>query len=380
MIDYTDPFAAQQAQAQASLQAAQQAKQYRAPQAQGMVGRVYVGTHPFQHIAELLRTRQAANQEEEATKQLQGIGEQRQQMRNQAMADFLRTSQGTPEFQAAGPAPQGAPQEGGYTVPAQKGDLMGAYGNLMNSGDQQLAQMGMHGIQQIPAMQQQAELKREALAQQAQENALNRQSREDMMRMQLEGQRQLRELTAGQRQAQIIDTDQGKMRVMPNGQLAPLMDMQGNAISGPKGPQGTAARAMEANQALQAIDQAEKVLPKATSSGIGNMLDQAAGFVGYSTPGAQNAAKLKAIEGELVSKMPKMSGPQSDKDVALYKQMAGVVGDANVPLKTRQEALQTVKEIQQRYAGAPMRLGNTGNPNSVMNQPAGGVVDFGSLK
>jgi len=153
--------------------------------------------------------------------------------------------------------------------------------------------------------------------------------------------------------------------MLPNGTLAPSMLVQGNVISGPKGPQGDAARAREANQALQAIQQAEKVLPKATSSGIGNMLDQAAGFVGYSTPGAQNAAKLKALEGELVSKMPKMSGPQSDKDVALYKQMAGVVGDANVPIKTRQEALNTVKEIQQRYAGAPMRLGN--QPNTSMN-------------
>lgn len=347
-------------QAYENQQQAQQPSQGR------MAGQVYLSGNP---IAQALRGYQANKDIEGASQQLQGLGEQRQQMRNQAMADFLRQSQGSPEFQAAGPAPQGAPQEGGYTVPAQKPNLMGAYSGLAQSGDPMLAQMGMQGIQQIPAMQQQAELKRETLAHQAEQKALDRQAREDQIRLQLQGQQQMRELMAGQKQAQIIDTDQGKMRVMPNGTLAPLMDVQGNAISGPKGPQGTAARAMEANQALQAISQAEQVLPKATSSGIGNMVDQAAGFVGYSTPGAQNAAKLKAIEGELVSKMPKMSGPQSDKDVALYKQMAGVVGDANVPLKTRQEALQTVKEIQQRYAGAPMRLGAQGNPNSVMNQP-----------
>jgi hypothetical protein len=170
------------------------------------------------------------------------------------------------------------------------------------------------------------------------------------------------------------------MRVLPNGQLAPLMDVSGNAITGPKGPQGTLARQNEAQQALNAIKQAETILPKATSSGLGSLVDSAAGFVGYSTPGAQAASQLKAVEGELVSKMPKMSGPQSDKDVVLYKQMAGLVGDETKPIATRQAALQTVKEIQQRYAGPTVNLGATGNPNSVMSKPAGGVVDFGSLK
>jgi hypothetical protein len=184
-----------------------------------------------------------------------------------------------------------------------------------------------------------------------------------------------------ERQAQIIDTDQGKMQVLPGGKLAPLMDTQGNMISGPKGPTGTLARQQEAGQALQAINQAEKLLPKATSSGLGSAVDSAAAFFGKSTSGAQAASQLKALEGELVSKMPKMSGPQSDKDVALYKQMAGVIGDQTQPVATRQAALNTVKEIQQRYATPAMNLGRQPYANSVMNQQSsGGVVDFGSLK
>lgn len=51
--------------------------------------------------------------------------------------------------------------------------------------------------------------------------------------------------------------------------------------------------------------------------------------------------------------MPKMSGPQSDKDVALYKQMAGVIGDPTIPTERKMAALQTVEEIQRRYAGVP---------------------------
>jgi len=52
----------------------------------------------------------------------------------------------------------------------------------------------------------------------------------------------------------------------------------------------------------------------------------------------------------LTAKMPKMSGPQSDKDVQLYREMAGRVGDETVPIAERQAALDTVEQIQARYA------------------------------
>lgn len=395
-IDLNDPWAVEQARAQESLQAARQNQQFKAPQGQ-MVGRVFVPASPLAGIAEALRNYNAAKEEKSAMDKLQGIGAQRQEAQGRDMSAFVQALRGTPAvapqrtgadipaFDEADAAAQQA-NVGGYSgmtggQAAKAGDPYAAYGMAMSSQSPMVRQIGMQGMAQLPQLQQQAELRREALAQQAEQNALNRQSREDMLRMQLEGQRQMRELTAGQKQAQIIDTDQGKMRVMPNGTLAPLMDVSGNAISGPKGPQGTLARQNEAQQALNAIKQAEEILPNATSSGLGSAVDATAAFFGKSTTGAQNASKLRAIEGELVSKMPKMSGPQSDKDVALYKQMAGVVGDATQPVATRQAALEEVKKIQQRYAGPAMNLGATGNPNSVMNQrPAGGVVDFGSLK
>jgi hypothetical protein len=258
-------------------------------------------------------------------------------------------------------------------TPAVKGNLMGGYASLASSTDPLLQQLGMHGMTTMPALQAQAAQRSADKAEErkfrAEQRDLDRQGRMDMAQLTA----QLTAANRPERQAQIIDTDQGKMRMMPNGTLAPLMDVSGNAISGPKGPQGTLARQNEAQQALNAIKQAEGILPKATSSG--SLVDSAAGFVGYSTPGAQAASQLKAVEGELVSKMPKMSGPQSDKDVALYKQMAGVVGDETKPVATRQAALATVKEIQQRYAGPTVNLGATGNPNSVMNKSGGGNID-----
>lgn len=197
-IDYTDPFAAQQAQAQASLQAAQQAKQYRTPQGPGMVGRVYVGAHPLQGLAELLRTRQAANQEEEAMQQLQGIGAQRQEAQNRDMSafvDILRGKPAQPAFEAAGPAPQGAPQEGGYTVPAQAakaGDPYAAYGMAMSSQSPMVRQIGMQGMAHLPQMEA-TKAEREANREfQAEQREADRQMRRDIAQQNLDLRREVR--------------------------------------------------------------------------------------------------------------------------------------------------------------------------------------------
>ena len=120
----------------------------------------------------------------------------------------------------------------------------------------------------------------------------------------------------------------------------------------------------EAKEAINLINQAEKLLPQATGSLIGTGVDILAGSVGKSTPGAEASAKLKAIEGALVAKMPKMSGPQSDKDVLLYRQMAAQVGDSKLPPETRQAALGTLREIQERYAKVPEGSTKPSQPTS----------------
>jgi hypothetical protein len=122
-------------------------------------------------------------------------------------------------------------------------------------------------------------------------------------------------------------------------------------VAPPKEGKDTASKASDAKEALALIADAEKELDSATGSFLGKGVDLGAQTFGLTTPGAKSAAKLKAIEGMLVSKMPKMSGPQSDKDVALYRQMAAEIGDDTVPAERKRAALQAVKAIQQRYAG-----------------------------
>ena len=116
-------------------------------------------------------------------------------------------------------------------------------------------------------------------------------------------------------------------------------------------PKGGSTKVTDAKEALALLDQADPLIKGATGSTIGAGVDAAAKFFGVATPGSISAQQLKAIEGALVSKMPKMSGPQSDKDVMLYKQMAAEIGDPTVPYQRKAAAMDTVRQIQERYAG-----------------------------
>lgn len=105
------------------------------------------------------------------------------------------------------------------------------------------------------------------------------------------------------------------------------------------------------------IDEADALLSgtetgeKPTQSGIGTLIDKTAGLVGYSPGGAEEAARLRVLGGQLVSKMPRMEGPQSNYDVVQYQEMAGKVGDSTVPIAQRRAALKTVRSLTEKYTG-----------------------------
>lgn len=112
-----------------------------------------------------------------------------------------------------------------------------------------------------------------------------------------------------------------------------------------------ATKQVDAQRALSLLDEAERLLPLSTGSSAGNVMDSVAGAFGYSTPGAQAIAGLQTIAGQLTSSMPRMQGPQSDKDVQLYKQMAGDLANPNLPVQTRMAALKEIRRLNQKYAG-----------------------------
>lgn len=124
--------------------------------------------------------------------------------------------------------------------------------------------------------------------------------------------------------------------------------------AGPVSPVTTTVpgkREQQAQNALSIIDAAGPLIDKSTNSYIGAGVDQAARLFGDATPGAMAGAQLKALEGALMMAQPRMEGPQSDKDVALYRQMAGQIGDTTVPREQKKAALQVIRQLHARYAG-----------------------------
>jgi len=124
-------------------------------------------------------------------------------------------------------------------------------------------------------------------------------------------------------------------------------DTFGKPTKAPKGgnPKENAA------EVLKILEQVDPLIGGSTASGLGNLVDTGMGFFGKSTGGADKAAQLRSLGGILVSKMPRMEGPQSDKDVALYKEMAGRIGDPTVPTSQKRAAVETIRELNSRYSG-----------------------------
>lgn len=137
----------------------------------------------------------------------------------------------------------------------------------------------------------------------------------------------------------------GNPVMVPQSQAVGMTPFNAQTMKGEGTAQQRAADALESNALL---DQVDKIGSIATGSGLGRLYDQAAGFIGQTTEGANAAASMKVLGASLTAKVPKMSGPQSDKDVAMYKEAAGNIADPNVPWPQKQAAIATIREINNR--------------------------------
>lgn len=88
---------------------------------------------------------------------------------------------------------------------------------------------------------------------------------------------------------------------------------------------------------------------KPTGSGVGALYDSAAGFVGLTPSGAEEAEALKTVAARLTSRIPRFEGPQSDKDVAEYKKASGDAGNEKVPIPRRLAAIRKMRELYSGY-------------------------------
>lgn len=92
------------------------------------------------------------------------------------------------------------------------------------------------------------------------------------------------------------------------------------------------------------------LLPQAHGSGIGNQIGGIANYFGVETDKNKADAQLKVLGSKILMNTPRFQGPQSDKDVAVYKEAAGQIGDASIPAGVRMAALSTIVDINKKYA------------------------------
>lgn len=153
-----------------------------------------------------------------------------------------------------------------------------------------------------------------------------------------------RERTFGQAR-EGIDPETGKPALF-------VTDKQGNVkkLKGvePKAAAGKGKQDFEG--ALGIINDAKALLKKAPGGYIGAGANLAAGALGISTEASKAQAQLKALQAALMMRMPRMEGPQSDKDVALYREQAGRIGDPTVPTGDKLAALAVIEKVISRYA------------------------------
>lgn len=148
---------------------------------------------------------------------------------------------------------------------------------------------------------------------------------------------------------QILDSPVTGPRVVNKrtGASIPVTEAGGRPVLGDK----EATTQKNTGDVLYLLEQAKQIIPNATGSYVGAGVDLGARAFGAALPGDKATASLKAIEGSLLSKMPRMEGPQSNYDVDMYKQAAGRVGDPTIPRELKLEAIKTMEKIQKKYAG-----------------------------
>lgn len=104
-----------------------------------------------------------------------------------------------------------------------------------------------------------------------------------------------------------------------------------------------------APQTYEIIQEAKKILPQATSGVLQRGVSGTASLAGISTSMDQADRQLQILAGKLISNVPRFKGVDSDKDTALYKQMAGDIANPNVPYKSRLAALGEIEKLNNKY-------------------------------
>lgn len=127
------------------------------------------------------------------------------------------------------------------------------------------------------------------------------------------------------------------------GESSPVGGGGREAASITKAGQDAAKQQGASQDALKTIAEARKLLPSATGSGLGAGVDSVYRLAGATNEGMKANRALKQLSGQLTMSVPRFEGPQSDKDVAAYKEQSADVGNESL---TREERLAALKQVE----------------------------------
>ena len=341
--------------------------------------RIPLGIRPFQLEGPMDQAQKALT--------LSGLIEQ-QRMRQMQAQEAQRKAAQQMEYRAALQAAGDDPEKQ-VAIARRYGDPKDVLNYAQGSLDRR-AQMQQRLFEHQQALQAKKEQAEQALAAKMELAQQAGADRRTLMQMQLEGRKEIAQLAQGLRQPPAVTPVTIQDPNDPNSTI--VIDGRTRQVLG-KGPKLTDVGKDERKRSFQMegiggdLQQADDLLrgikrdpetgapmsaPVPTGSGIGSMVDTAASWIGVTPSGAAEADALKVVAGRLLQKIPRFEGPQSDKDVVLYKQMAADAGNEKLPRARRIMAVSKMREIYSRYeTGSSGKI--AGERRAVEEPPPGAV-------
>jgi hypothetical protein len=159
-----------------------------------------------------------------------------------------------------------------------------------------------------------------------------------------------------------------------------LVDLNSSQILrdyGPTAPRGTGTGGGQQNNPgatmTDLVGEALTILDKDRAPGSypGAFATRVLSGLGVATEGSEDQSRLASIAARITLNVPRLKGPDSDKDRALYQDAGGKLADPTVPIAERRAAAQLIQSIDQKYNLAPG--GNKPGSNKTAGPPAGAV-------
>jgi len=139
--------------------------------------------------------------------------------------------------------------------------------------------------------------------------------------------------------------------VQPQYQYNPILSPKANQEAAAKFSEELGKNQRNAKDSFDLMKAASTLLSsEAPSSGrLSNIITGTGEIFGYSGNASKADAQLKLLSGALTMKQPRFEGPQGVLDVTLYQQLAGDLGNPNIPVASRLSTINQMIDLQKKY-------------------------------